>query len=124
MNSATANLFNVGNTQNIGQGASALASPTINASNAYNNALQQLQAARIANQQGISQTSMGLQNQQTQNYLQSLTPGPLDYAALGLTAYGAYQGITGGNAMKAAATPQNSALNYINGMLPQNTWGS
>ena len=124
MNSGTANLFNVGNTQNIGQGASALASPTINASNTYNNALQQLQAARIANQQGISQTSMGLQNQQTQNYLQSLTPGPLNYAALGLTAYGAYQGITGGNAMKAAATPQNSALNYINGMLPQNTWGS
>ena len=124
MNSATANLFNVGNTQNIGQGASALASPTINASNTYNNALQQLQAARIANQQGISQTSMGLQNQQTQNYLQSLTPGPLDYAALGLTAYGAYQGITGGNAMKAAATPQNSALNSINGMLPQNTGGS
>ena len=124
MNSATANLFNVGNTQNIGQGASALASPTINASNAYNNALQQLQAARIANQQGISQTSMGLQNQQTQNYLQSLTPGPLDYAALGLTAYGAYQGITGGNAMKAAAMPQNSALNYPNGMLPQNTGGS
>lgn len=124
MNSGTANLFNVGNTQNIGQGASALASPTINASNAYNNALQQLQAARIANQQGISQTSMGLQNQQTQNYLQSLTPGPLDYAALGLKAYGAYQGITQGNAMKAGAMPQNSALNSINGMLPQNTWGS
>ena len=124
MNSGTANLFNVGNTQNIGQGASALASPTINASNTYNNALQQLQAARIANQQGISQTSMGLQNQQTQNYLQSLTPGPLDYAALGLTAYGAYQGITGGQAMKASAMPQNIALNYINGMLPQNTGGS
>ena len=108
MNSGTANLFNVGNTQNIGQGASALASPTINASNTYNNALQQLQAARIANQQGISQTSMGLQNQQTQNYLQSLTPGPLNYAALGLTAYGAYQGIMKGNAMKAAAMPQTA----------------
>ncbi len=124
MNSGTANLFNVGNTQNIGQGASALASPTINASNAYNNALQQLQAARIANQQGISQTSMGLQNQQTQNYLQSLTPGPLNYAALGLSAYGAYQGITAANAMKAAAMPQGGALGAINGILPQNTGGS
>ena len=91
--SGTANLFNVGATKNVGQNALAGFAPMAQASNGFQNALQQLTMARMNTQKGLSQSGMDLQNRSLNDYLESQQAGPLDFLGAGLAGYGAVQGI-------------------------------
>lgn len=102
----TANLFNVGGATGISSGAMNYASPMINSSNNMQNALQQLAMSRASTQQGMQQAGLGLQNQATQNYLQSLQPNLLNWAGLGVSGYGALMGRqTNQNVQNGGSTP-------------------
>lgn len=91
--SALSQMFNIGATKNIGSGALAQYAPSAKASDRAMNAMQALQLARMRSGRAQSKAGMGLQERSTNDYLESLQAGPLDYIGLGLSGVGAIKGL-------------------------------